>query len=132
MAGYIGLIHKDPDSDFGISFPDFPGCVSAGRTLDDVRAMGAEALEFHIRGMIEDGEPIPPPSPVAVIETLPEYRDGLPVIITVPDLPGIPVRVEIVLSRDMVAGLDDLARRRGVSRASILRDAAHRAVDPAA
>ncbi len=37
MASYIALIRKDADSDFGVDFPDFPGCVSAGATLDDLR-----------------------------------------------------------------------------------------------
>ena len=58
MRHYIGIIHKDRDSDYGISFPDFPGCVSAGATLDEARTMGEEALALHVRGMIEDGEAI--------------------------------------------------------------------------
>ena len=39
MRQYIALIHKDADSDYGVSFPDFPGVVTAGRTLDEVRAL---------------------------------------------------------------------------------------------
>jgi len=35
MANYIALLQKEEDSDFGVSFPDFPGCVTAGRTLDE-------------------------------------------------------------------------------------------------
>jgi len=41
---YIAIIHKDPDSDFGVSFPDFPGCITAGRTLDEAKEMAREAL----------------------------------------------------------------------------------------
>ena len=37
MASYIAVIHKDPDSDFGVSFPDFPGCITAGATIDEVK-----------------------------------------------------------------------------------------------
>jgi predicted RNase H-like HicB family nuclease len=55
----IGLIHKDTDSHFGVSFPDFPGVVTAGTNLDDARAMAEEALTFHIEGLVEDGEAIP-------------------------------------------------------------------------
>ncbi len=62
MRSYIGLIHKDADSDFGVSFPDFPGVITAGTTLDDARAMAQEALALHIEGMAEDGEAIPEPS----------------------------------------------------------------------
>ena len=35
VMDYIEIIHKDPDSDFGVSFLDFPGCITAGRTLDE-------------------------------------------------------------------------------------------------
>ncbi len=49
MRHYIALIHKDPDTEYGVSFPDFPGCISAGSSLDEARAMGIEALAFHVR-----------------------------------------------------------------------------------
>ena len=44
MASYIGIIHKDADSEFGVSFPDYPGCVTAGRTLNEAGRMAAEAV----------------------------------------------------------------------------------------
>lgn len=53
---YLAIIHKEPDSDYGVSFPDFPGCITAGSTLEEASEMGREALAFHVRGMIEDGE----------------------------------------------------------------------------
>jgi predicted RNase H-like HicB family nuclease len=62
MGQYIGLIHKEADSDFGVSFPDFPGVITAGRSLDEARAMAEEALAFHIEGLVTDGEAIPEPS----------------------------------------------------------------------
>src|SRR5260370_7094419 len=61
---YIAYLHKDRKSDFGVSFPDFPGCVTAGKTLEEARRMAAEALAFHIAGMAEDGEAIPEPSTI--------------------------------------------------------------------
>jgi predicted RNase H-like HicB family nuclease len=61
---YIAYLHKDRKSDFGVSFPDLPGCVTAGKTLDAARCMAAEALALHIGGMAEDGEPIPEPSTI--------------------------------------------------------------------
>ncbi|MBM2711310.1 type II toxin-antitoxin system HicB family antitoxin [Mesorhizobium caraganae] len=53
MRQYIGLIHKDAESDVGVSFPDFPGLVTAGEDLDDARGMAEEALAFHIQGPVE-------------------------------------------------------------------------------
>ena len=62
MSVYIGLIHKARDSEFGVSFPDFPGVITAGETLDEALRMAQEALSFHVEGIVEDGEIIPAPS----------------------------------------------------------------------
>jgi predicted RNase H-like HicB family nuclease len=59
---YIAYLHKDKNSDYGVSFPDFPGCVTAGSSLEEARTMAAEALAFHVAGIREDGESIPAPS----------------------------------------------------------------------
>ncbi len=59
---YIAYLHKESDSDFGVSFPDFQGCITAGKTLEEARTMAQEALRFHIKGMHEDGHTIPAPS----------------------------------------------------------------------
>ena len=57
---YVSLIHRD-DAGYGVSFPDFPGCVTVGDTVDDAVRLGSEALAFHVEGLLDDGEPIPPP-----------------------------------------------------------------------
>lgn len=62
MRQYIALIHKDADSDYGVSFPDLPGVITAASTLDEARDMAAEALAFHLEGMAADGEAVPEPS----------------------------------------------------------------------
>jgi len=46
---YPALVDKDADSDFGVSFPDFPGCVSAGETLEDALLGAQEALSGPCR-----------------------------------------------------------------------------------
>ncbi len=50
MAAYIGLLRKDAGSDFGVDFPDFPGCVTAAKTLTEARRLAAEVLGLHITG----------------------------------------------------------------------------------
>jgi len=62
MPSYIALIRKEPGSDYGVEFPDFPGCITAGVDLDDARRMAAEALALHIQGILEDGQTLPTPS----------------------------------------------------------------------
>ncbi|MBL4940034.1 MAG: type II toxin-antitoxin system HicB family antitoxin [Colwellia sp.] len=72
MAMYFGVLRKDATSDYGIDFPDFPGCVTAGLDLDDALRMAKEALALHINGMIEDGESVPTPTLLEVIQADPQ------------------------------------------------------------
>jgi len=51
---YIAIIHKEPDIDFGVSFPDFTVCITAGRTLDEAKDMALEALTGTHRGYARD------------------------------------------------------------------------------
>ena len=83
MRNYIGLIHKDADSHFGVSFPDFPGAITAGTTLDDARAMAEEALALHIEGMVEDGEAVPEPSALEEVMSDPDNRSGVAILVPV-------------------------------------------------
>ena len=62
MTHYIALIHKDVDSSYGVSFPDVPGVITAGDTLDAALAQAAEALAFAADGWTQDtGTPFPQP-----------------------------------------------------------------------
>src|SRR6266404_5853829 len=81
MSQYIALIHKEPDSDYGVSFPDFPGVFTAGRTLDEARAMAEEALAFHIEGLVADKEAVPEPSTLETIMADPTNRDGIAILV---------------------------------------------------
>ena len=83
---YIGVIHKDYDSDYGVSFPDFPGCITAGSTIEEAKAMAYEALLFHIEGMIEDGESLPSPSTPDEIIRNDDFADGIAfLLVSFPD-----------------------------------------------
>src|SRR5215472_13459348 len=79
MRHYIGIVHKDKGSDFGVSFPDFPGAVTAAPTYEQAVEMAAEALALHVEGMLAEGEAIPEPSSFNQIRA--EYRDGIPVLV---------------------------------------------------
>src|SRR5437764_12121175 len=84
MRQYIALIHKDADSDYGVSFPDLPGVISAGSNLDEARAMATEALAFHLEGLAQDGEAAPEPSSLEDVMANAENRDGVAVLIDAP------------------------------------------------
>ncbi|WP_292317334.1 type II toxin-antitoxin system HicB family antitoxin [Mesorhizobium sp.] len=73
MRQYVGLIQKDEGSDFGVSFPDFPGVVTAGKSLGESLELAEDALTFHVEGMIEDGQAIPYPTSIEGIEADPNH-----------------------------------------------------------
>ncbi len=58
---YLVVVEQGPKS-FGAGVPDLPGCVAAAETRGEVLALIREAIEFHIEGLKQDGQPIPPPS----------------------------------------------------------------------
>ncbi|QMS87814.1 type II toxin-antitoxin system HicB family antitoxin [Nostoc edaphicum CCNP1411] len=61
---YVVVIEK-AEGNYSAYIPDLPGCVAVGETLEEVKQMIAEAIEFHIEGMLEDGLPIPEPTSIA-------------------------------------------------------------------
>ena len=61
MAGYIALVHKDEGTSYGVSFPDVPGCISAGYTFEEAIVNAGVALAGHFAAMRADGETIPAP-----------------------------------------------------------------------
>jgi len=130
MPHYIALIHKQNDSDFGVSFPDFPGCVSAGATLEEACRMGAEALAFHVEGLAEDGESAPEPSTLDAIMHDPENRDGVAILVPV-ELKSRSVRVNVTLPEDALRAIDSYAERHGYTRSGFLVSAAKQVMETA-
>jgi len=56
------VIVEEGESSFGAHVPDLPGCVAVADTKEEVLKLIQEAIEFHLEGLREDGEPIPSPS----------------------------------------------------------------------
>lgn len=127
MVQYIALIHKEAASDYGVSFPDLPGCVTAGSTLDEARAMAQEALALHLEGLAEDGEPIPEPSSLEAVMTDPVNRDGVAILVMAETKAKI-VRVNITLPDDTLREIDQYAEAHGFTRSGFLAQAAKRAM----
>src|SRR5258708_27002133 len=76
---YIACLHKDKNSDYGVSFPDFPGCVTAGKTLEEARKLAVEALTLHMAGVIEGGGAPPGAATLEELaaEPAPKGRSGV-------------------------------------------------------
>jgi predicted RNase H-like HicB family nuclease len=128
MRHYIALIHKDADSDYGVSFPDLPGVITAGSTLDEARTMAVEALALHIEGLVADGEAIPEPSSLEEIMAIAENKDGVAVLIQAPAEEVKSVRVNVTLPADVLGEIDRYAEREGFTRSGFLAQAAKKAM----
>jgi predicted RNase H-like HicB family nuclease len=116
---YIAYLHKDRNSDYGVSFPDFPGCVTAGSTLEEARRMAVEALSFHVVGMREDGARIPDPS------TLDDLRDdaameGAVAILVGVSEPEKTVRFNVTARASQLSEIDNRARAAKLTRSAFM------------
>jgi predicted RNase H-like HicB family nuclease len=131
MKSYIGLIHKNSDSDYGVHFPDFPGAVTAGTNLDDARTMAEEALAFHVEGMLEDGEAIPEPSSLEAVMADPDNKDAVAILVHLKTHSPKAVRVNITLNEDILQEIDAYANKHGLTRSGFLAHAAKREIEVA-
>ncbi len=122
---YIAYLHKDKNSDFGVSFPDFPGCVTAGRTLEEARQLAAEALSLHIAGMVEDGETLPEASKLDELAGNPDMENAVAFLVSA-GTPEKTVRVNITARESQIEAIDRLARERGMTRSAYMVQSAIR------
>lgn len=58
------VVIENAGANFSAYVPDLPGCVSTGRTVDETLRNIREAIEFHLEGLLEDGDPIPRPTTI--------------------------------------------------------------------
>ena len=115
---YPVVIHKDLESDYGVTVPDLPGCFSAGETLDEALQQAVEAIECHLEGMLLDGEPVPAPKTVELHQSNPDYAGGIWafVAVDVTKLSGKTRRVNITLPERVLNLMDKYANEHGETR----------------
>ncbi len=129
MANYIAIVHKEAKSAFGVSFPDFPGCITAGINIDEAKDMAQEALTLHIKGMFEDGEQLPVPSRLEDIMSDSDYANAIAyLVVSVPEAKPRTVRVNVTVPEMTLKQIDAAAKKRGMSRSSFLVHAAQNAI----
>ena len=123
---YPVVIHKDPDSDYGVTVPDLAGCFSAGETSDEALNEVVEAIECHIEGLLMDGEPIPTPQTIEYHRGNPDYDDGVWALVEVDvsKLSGKTKRVNITLPERVLNLMDKYASEHGETRSGLITQAA--------
>ena len=60
MTRYAIVIEQG-ENNLSAYVPDLPGCITTGRTVEEIERNIREAIELHLDGMREDGVPIPAP-----------------------------------------------------------------------
>ena len=73
---YVVIFEKGENS-YGASVPDLPGCIAVGETIAEVTQLIAEAIEFHIEGLREDGEIVSPPTSILPVQSDPDVSSAL-------------------------------------------------------
>lgn len=77
MTHYVAIVEEEEGKAFGVWFPDLPGCVSAGDTLDEAMLNAAEALELWAGAMIENGQTVPAARSLTDLKAVPEVAQDL-------------------------------------------------------
>jgi len=124
---YPVYVHKDPDSAYGMTFPDFPGCFSAADDLGALSRLAQEAVEVHFEG--EDVE-IPTPTPIEKLAADPNYEGGFWILLDL-DLSKVKtksVRLNISLPANLVGQIDRYAAEHHMTRSGFLAKAALQAI----
>lgn len=129
MSHYVALLHGEAGN-YGVSIPDFPGCISAGESIDEALRLAAEALAFHVAGLEEDGEAIPEPSTLEAIKAAGadwiDWEGAMVALVPLLPPPEIYQNVNVKLPKRLLAEIDAVARNRSsflerAARASLRR-----------
>lgn len=132
MRYYYALVHKEPDSAYGVQFPDIEGAFSAADENEDIVSNAAEALKLHGSDM-----ELPPPSNYEAVVSRPDVARELAqgaVLIRVPyiESDATLVRANLSIERGLLNAIDQAAAARGLTRSGFLAALARREIERAA
>jgi predicted RNase H-like HicB family nuclease len=129
MTQYIALLHKRRGKGYGVSFPDFPGCIAVGGDLESALREAADALAFHVDGMRADRQKVPGPRSLDQIRH--DHEDWIEwegaIVSTVPLLPAgnRSQRVQITMDERLLSRIDAVTK----NRSAFLAEAARRLLE---
>jgi predicted RNase H-like HicB family nuclease len=132
VVAIVALVHGRRGA-YGISFPDFPGCIAGGETLDEALRRGRDALEFHVESMVDVGEALPKIRDIAEIKADPEFAvDFADAVVAVLDaeVPAKAVRVNISIDERLLDRIDRAAQATGETRSGFMAAAARERLNP--
>jgi predicted RNase H-like HicB family nuclease len=121
MQYFYAIVHKDPDSAFGVSFPDLPGCFSAADDIEDVLPNACEALSLWF----EDAVAVAPMRLDQVQALAAPDLAGGAFIVAVPHIRNDRklARINVSLDRGMLDAIDSAASERRLTRSAFITQA---------
>lgn len=129
MNTYFAVVHKDPGSAFGVSFPDISGCFSAADEETDILKNAIEALNLHLEGIEH-----PRSRSIDEIARDPDVAEALrngAYLLAVPLVSAKrrAVRINLSLDKGMVDAIDAAAAQRGLTRSAFVAEAAQNEIE---
>ncbi|PZO20733.1 MAG: hypothetical protein DCF25_06020 [Leptolyngbya foveolarum] len=124
---YPVVIHKDADSDYGVTVPDLPGCFSAGESINDAISGVTEAIECHIEGLLIDGENIPLSLSIESHKENSDFADAFAwmlVDVDLSKLSGKTKRINVTIPERILSRIDAYAESHNESRSGLMANAA--------
>ena len=125
---FPAIVEAGDSPGFGVFFPDLPGCVAVGDTVNEAILNAEQVLALHLRGMAEDGDPIPAQRDFADIEHDPDVVEVARVLVRA-DLPGKAVRFNATMDEGLLSRVDAAAGAQGMSRSGFISEAARKMLD---
>ena len=128
MASYTGLVFKEPETDYGVHIPDLPGCITAGKTMDEALTNAMHAVAFHADMLARDSDDIPYPRSIEDLKSDPEFVQDIAdggILIQIPLLSASSAkkRVEVQMEANLLDAIDERSKTLGITRTAFINEA---------
>jgi predicted RNase H-like HicB family nuclease len=119
---YLAIADRQPaESNWSITFPDFPGVTSAAEKFADVMHQAKDALATAVEDMEHDAETLPPSIEEDAVPDYDRTNFHDPRTLLVPvETTGRALRVNVSLDEGLLSRIDDVSKRTGLSRSALL------------
>jgi predicted RNase H-like HicB family nuclease len=124
---YFAALLPEAGGGFSVTFPDVPGAITQGDTLEEAVLNAREALELTLEGITEDGEDLPSARNDSGVMRRIAKSGALPVAISA-ETPTQNVRVNVSLDQRLLTRIDRAADASGRTRSGFLAEAARAAL----
>ena len=128
MKTYLAYVYKDPNSAFGVSFPDLPGCYGAGDSYDEAISNAKISLREYAEAMDDDNNAMPEPRTHGDLEANATEKIEMAKAAFIIEVPlvfgGASKRINVSLDAGILEAIDAYAKAAGTTRSAFLAEVA--------